>query len=668
MSHPLNPAQREAVRYLEGPLLVLAGAGSGKTRVIAAKIGFLIERGFDPESIVAITFTNRAAREMRSRTAELLASAGKSALAQHVAISTFHALGLRIVREHARELGLKPGFSILDPSDIEPIVAELIGTNDRGRARGAQTRISAWKNALTSPSAAAKAAQSDDVAVAAQAYLRYDDALRAYHAVDFDDLIALPIRLLTSNESALAKSRERCAHVLVDEYQDTNPAQYRLFKMLVGERGAFTVVGDDDQAIYGWRGATLDNLGALPNDYPSLKVVKLEQNYRSTARILRSANTLIANNPKLFAKSLWSERGYGDAIHVVPSADDEAEAESVVRRLLAHRFEQRGRYGDCAILYRGNHQAKPFEQELRAQGVPYEVSGGQSYFERTEIKDIVAYLRLIANDDDDQAFIRAVTTPKRGIGATTLERLSAIGGARDESLFAAVFAADANAAIADRQRQVLESFCAMINRLRFRAPREPAARLLDEIVADIGYEDFLLTTCERKQAEARWKSVRDFIAWLSAKGDADRSNLLELTQTIALITMLEEQEGSEADVVRLSTLHAAKGLEFPHVYLVGLEEGLLPHREAIASGNVDEERRLLYVGLTRAQRSVHLSYCRKRKRAGNSVECQPSRFLAELAQDDLRWAGTKLPADEAAREKVAGAERLAQLKAMFAAK
>jgi ATP-dependent DNA helicase Rep len=668
MSFPLNPAQREAVRYLDGPLLVLAGAGSGKTRVIAAKIGFLIERGFDPARIVAITFTNRAAREMRERAGELLAKDGKRGLAEDVAISTFHALGLRVIRNDARALGLKPGFSILDPADIEPIVAELIGTTDRARARSAQGRISAWKNALASPAAASKAARSDDEALAAQAYLRYDAALRAYHAVDFDDLIALPIKLFAASGSALTRWRERCAHVLVDEYQDTNPAQYRLFKLLVGEGGGFTVVGDDDQAIYGWRGASLENLGELPNDYPSLKIVKLEQNYRSTVRILRSANALIANNPKLFEKSLWSERGHGDAIHVSPADDDDAEAESVVRRLLAHRFEHRGRYRDYAILYRGNHQAKPFEQQLRAQGVPYEVSGGQSYFERAEIKDIVAYLRLIANDDDDPAFIRAVTTPKRGIGATTLERLSAIGGARHASLFAAVFADDANAGIPDRQRQALDAFCTMINGLRYRAPREPAARLLDELVADIGYEDFLFSTCERKQAEARWKSVRDFLSWLSAKGDADRKNLLELTQTIALITMLEEQEGDQADAVRLSTLHAAKGLEFPHVYLVGLEEGLLPHREAIANGNVDEERRLLYVGITRAQMSVHLSYCRKRKRAGQSVECQPSRFLAELAQEDLRWAGTKLSEDEAAREKVAGTARLAQLKAMLAAK
>ena len=668
MSFPLNPAQREAVRYLDGPLLVLAGAGSGKTRVIAAKIGHLVERGHDPKRIAAITFTNRAAREMRERAGELLAQQGKGDLAAAVTICTFHALGLKIIRSAPAALGLKPGFSILDPGDIEGIVAELLQTTDRARARAAQWRISAWKNALQSPAAARKGARGDDDLAAAEAYRRYDDTLRAYQAVDFDDLIALPIGLLAADETAASKWRERCGYLLVDEYQDTNPAQYRLIRLLVGERAAFTVVGDDDQAIYGWRGASLDNLAELPKDYPALNVVKLEQNYRSTVRILRSANALIAGNPKLFDKKLWSEHGHGDPIRVSPAADDEAEAEGVVRRLIAHRFEHRGRHRDYAILYRGNHQAKLFEQQLRAQNVPYEISGGQSYFERAEIKDIVAYLRLIANDDDDPAFIRAVTTPKRGVGATTLERLGAVGGARHESLFAAVFAAATHAAIPARQREILDVFCTMINHLRYRAAREPAARLLDELLTAIGYEDYLVSTCDRKQAETRWKSVRDFVGWLSKKGEADRKNLLELTQLIALITMLEGQDEAETDTVRLSTLHAAKGLEFPHVFLVGLEEGLLPHREAVANGNVDEERRLFYVGITRAQRSLHLSFCRRRRRAGAPVECQPSRFLAELAQDDLRWSGEPVPADEAAREKSAGSARLKQLKAMLAAK
>ena len=668
MSFPLNAAQREAVRYLDGPLLVLAGAGSGKTRVITAKIAHLIASGHDAKRIAAITFTNRAAREMRERAAELLSERGGNNLAADVTICTFHSLGLRILRGDAKALGLKPGFSILDPGDIEPIVGELLQTSDRARARAAQWRISAWKNALVSPAAAAKTAQSGDEKAAATAYRRYDETLRAYQAVDFDDLIALPIDLLAADENVASKWRERCGHLLVDEYQDTNPAQYRLIRHLVGTRAAFTFVGDDDQAIYGWRGASVDNLAELPKDFPAVKVIKLEQNYRSTVRILRSANALIAGNPKLFDKKLWSERGHGDPIRISPAADDEAEAESVVRRLIAHRFEHRGRYRDYAVLYRGNHQAKPFEQALREQNVPYEISGGQSYFERVEIKDLVAYLRLIANDDDDPAFIRAVTTPKRGVGATTLERLGAIGGTRHESLFAAVFADEARAAIPARQREILDAFCTLINNLRHRAAREPAARLLDELVAAIGYDDYLESTCDKKQAEARSRSVRDFIGWLSRKGEADRKNLLELTQMIALITMLEGQDERETDAVRLSTLHAAKGLEFPHVFVVGLEEGLLPHRESIANGNVDEERRLFYVGITRAERSLHLSFCRKRRRAGETIECQPSRFLGELAQEDLRWSGTPLPPDEAAKEKVAGSERLKQLKAMLAAK
>ena len=647
---------------------MLAGAGSGKTRVITAKIGHLIVSGHDPKRIAAITFTNRAAHEMRERAAQLLAKQGQGGLVEDVTICTFHALGLKIIRGDAAALGLKPGFSILDPGDIEPIVAELLQTSDRARARAAQWRISGWKNALVSPHAAAKDARNDDEKAAAIAYRRYDEALRAYQAVDFDDLIVLPNALLASDAHVAAKWRERCAHLLVDEYQDTNPAQYRLVRQLVGERAAFTMVGDDDQAIYGWRGASADNLAQLPKDYPALKVIKLEQNYRSTVRILRSANSLIAANPKVFDKKLWSEHGHGDPIRIAPAADDEAEAESVVRRLLAHRFEHRARYSDYAILYRGNHQAKPFEQALRAQSVPYEISGGQSYFERAEIRDIVAYLRLVANDDDDPAFIRAITTPKRGIGATTLERLGGIGGSRHGSLFAAVFADGARSAIPARQREILDRFCALINDLRFRAEREPAARLLDELVAEIGYDDYLESTCDKKQAEARSRSVRDFIGWLSRKGEADRKNLLELTQMIALITMLEGQDEAQADAVRLSTLHAAKGLEFPHVFVVGVEEGLLPHRESIANGNVEEERRLFYVGITRAERSLHLSFCRRRKRAGETMECEPSRFLSELVKEDLRWSGEPLPPDEAAKEKSAGRERLKAMKAMLVAK
>ncbi len=669
MTSSLNAAQREAVRHDCGPLLVLAGAGSGKTRVITAKIAHLVARGVAPERIVAITFTNKAAREMRERAQDLLRRQGAADAANAVRISTFHSLGLSIVRAEHRALGLRSGFSILDPSDLESIVGELAASADRGRTRAIQWKISQWKNALVSPEEALSAAADDAERIAARAYLGYAEALRAYQAVDFDDLIGLPVTLLDNDAAARERWQARCAHVLIDEYQDTNPAQYRLFRHLVGAATPFTAVGDDDQAIYGWRGATLDNLAALPRDYPQLRVIKLEQNYRSTVRILRCANALIGNNPKLFDKRLWTELAHGEPLRVTPAADDEAEAELVVHRLLAHRFEHRSRFSDYAILYRGNHQARVFETVLRAQSVPYEISGGTSLFERTEIKDVVAYLRLVANDDDDPAFLRAIAVPKRGVGQATLRQLGEIAAARKVSLFGAVFEPEAAGTLGARAKSALAEFCALINGLRHRAEREPAGRLLADMMRGIGYADWLTSTLDRKDAITRTQSVDDFIGWLSRKGEADGKNLLELTQMIALITMLEgreSREGEGPDAVHLSTLHAAKGLEFPHVFLVGLEEGILPHREAVEAGNVDEERRLMYVGLTRAQRSLQMSYCRSRKRAGEKVDCAPSRFIAELAQEDLRHSGEPLSADEATQAKNSGNARLAALKALVA--
>ena len=669
MSFPLNPSQREAVRHVGSPLLVLAGAGSGKTRVITAKIAHLVETGASPASIAAITFTNKAAKEMAERSRDLLAKQGAGAGAggaRGPAISTFHALGLAIVRAEAAELGLRAEFSVLDPGDLEPIVAELVATADRARARAAQWQVSRWKNALVSPAAALAAAASADELAAARAYAQYADTLAAYQAVDFDDLIALPVALFERDAEARARWQRRYSHVLVDEYQDTNPAQYRLFRHLVGEATPFTVVGDDDQAIYGWRGATLDNLAQLPRDYPDLKVIKLEQNYRSTVRILRSANAVIAKNPKLYEKKLWSELGLGDTLRVAPAADEEGEAEMVVGRLCAHRFEKRTRHADYAILYRGNHQARAFETVLRARGVPYEISGGQSMFDRTEIRDIVAYLRVIANEDDDPAFVRAATTPRRGVGAATLARLSEIGAARKTSLFGAAFEPEFAAAVPQRQREAIDEFCALVNRLRHRAPKEPAARLLNELVAAIGYEDWLVATLDKRDAAERARSVADFVGWLGRKGETDGRNLLELTQMVALVTRLDDRDAETADAVRLSTLHAAKGLEFPHVFMVGVEEGILPHREAVDAGNVDEERRLMYVGITRAQESLQLSYCRTRKRAGEKVDVAPSRFIGELAQEDVRYADAPLAPDDAAREKASGAARLKSLKASLA--
>ncbi|MEW6119338.1 MAG: UvrD-helicase domain-containing protein [Pseudomonadota bacterium] len=653
----LNPPQREAVKYLDGPLLVLAGAGSGKTRVITQKIAYLIgECGYRPSSIAAITFTNKAAREMQDRAAKLLQGVDTRGLI----VTTFHSLGLRMLRENALQAGLKPGFSILDSADAMQIVSEILKTTDMQEIRRAVTRISLWKNELVSPAVAHAAAEDDNARAYAKIYDRYDATLRAYQAVDFDDLIRLPAELLDTHADLRETWQNRLRHILVDEYQDTNAAQYRLLQKLTGVRAAFTAVGDDDQAIYGWRGASADNLRQLRDDYPQLHVVKLEQNYRSTVRILKAANSLIANNPKLFEKRLWSDLGVGDPVQVLPARDDEHEAESVVMRLLSHKFQHRTEWRDYAILYRGNYQARVFEQALRNEKVPYQLSGGQSFFDKSEIKDIIAYLRLIANDDDDPAFIRAVTTPKRGIGAATLEKLGQVAATLHTSLFEAVFSAAAAAKIGERQLAPLVEFCQFINRFEARIAHEPAGELLNDLLQAIGYEAWLFDQDDPRAAQSRWDNVREFATWIAKKGEEDEKDLLQLTQTIALITLLEGREDEEPDAVRLSTLHAAKGLEFGHVFLVGVEENILPHRDAMDEGRLEEERRLMYVGVTRARKSLTMTYCARRKRARESVSCEPSRFIDELG-DDIR----RPDAAPDAESKASGSHRLAALKAML---
>lgn len=662
MLSSLNTPQREAVKYLDGPLLVLAGAGSGKTRVITQKIAYLIgECGYAPGHIAAITFTNKAAREMQERVGKLL----KDTPARHLTVTTFHSLGLMMLRQEARRLGYKPQFSILDSADSLQIVSDILKSTDKKEIRRLQHRISTWKNGMLSPDGVLSRAENEGEAQAAKLYAAYQTTLQAYQAMDFDDLIRLPVELFERDPEALDKWRNRFRYLLIDEYQDTNTCQYRLLKLLAGPRGAFTAVGDDDQAIYAWRGADARNLHNLREDFPSLHVVKLEQNYRSTVRILRSANALIANNPKLFEKKLWSELGTGDPIHVVAAKDEEDEAEKVVMRLVAHKFENRTRFSDYAILYRGNHQARVFEQYLRNQKVPYLLSGGTSFFDRAEIKDIIAYLRLIANSDDDPAFIRAVTTPRRGIGTQTLEKLGNYAAGRHVSLFAAVFEAGLELQMGPKQHEPLVEFCGFINNLQHRAAREPAPGILEDLLSAVGYEAYLYDQDDQRVAAAKWSNVQDFVGWLNRRAEEDGKPLVELTQTIALITMLEGREDEEVDAVRLSTLHAAKGLEYPHVFLVGVEEGILPHRESVDGDQIEEERRLMYVGITRAQRSLTLSYCKKRKRAGEWQMCEPSRFIDELVAEDLRVSGR--PVDPA-EQKAEGAARLAQLKAMLASK
>lgn len=665
MSAQLNPPQREAIRYLDGPLLVLAGAGSGKTRVITEKIAYLIRAcGLSPSTIAAITFTNKAAREMRERVEKLLG--GKP---EGLTVSTFHSLGMRILREEARLLGYKPNFSIFDAADALGVVSDFAHSADKATIRRLQARISHWKNALVSPEAARSAAANEIEALAAQAYASYVATLKAYQAVDFDDLIALPVALFEAHAGALEKWQRRLRYLLIDEYQDTNACQYRLLRQLAGARAAFTAVGDDDQAIYGWRGADIENLRGLPRDYPQLKVIKLEQNYRSTARILKAANALIANNQKLFEKKLWSELGHGEPIRVSACKDNEKEAEQVVMKLQAHRFEHQAKFSDYAILYRGNFQARLLEQYLRDQRVPYILSGGQSFFDKTEIKDVTAYLRLLANRDDDPAFIRAATTPRRGIGGATLEALGAYAGERRRSLFAAAGEAGFAQRVQTRQSSALQDFCQFIDRLEQRARREPVERVMHDLLDAIGYEAWLRGEEERRAAETRWANVQELAQWLARRGEEDEKNLIELTQMIALINLIDRQHEGSADgapdAVQLSTLHAAKGLEFGHVFLIGVEEGVLPHRESLDPARLEEERRLMYVGITRARRSLHISYAERRKQGREFLPSAPSRFIAEMGKEDLRFSGG---ANAAPTDKASGSARLAAMRAMLAGK
>jgi ATP-dependent DNA helicase Rep len=659
MLSKLNPVQREAVTHLDGPLLVLAGAGSGKTRVITHKIAHLIENcGYEPRNVAAITFTNKAASEMRARVADLL----KNTDTKGLVVSTFHSLGMHILRAEAKLIGFKPQFSIFDSSDTWKIFNELTNSGDKQEIRDMQTQISNWKSAFVSPEQAAQDAQNDVAKVHARVYRRYQETLRAYQAVDFDDLIHLPVLLFKQHPEVLLRWQLKLRYLLVDEYQDTNLCQYQLIKLLADMRAAFTVVGDDDQSIYAWRGASIDNIHNLRDEYANLRIIKLEQNYRSSQRILKVANHLINHNTKVFEKKLWSDHGIGDPIRIYAARDEEHEAESVVMKLMSHKFEHRTQFSDYVILYRSNHLSRIFEEQLRGQRIPYTVSGGTSFFERAEIKDITAYLRLIANPDDDPAFIRAITTPKRGIGSTTLEKLGNYAGERRISLFDAAFETPIQHELPARQYEELMLFCNFINRIQDRADKDPCAELLDELVRAIDYETWLYDSHDPRMADSKWENVQEFIAWLKRKAEAEEKSLIEMVQTVALINMLEGKD-QEPDAVSLSTLHAAKGLEFPHAFIIGAEEEILPFRDSDEK-QVEEERRLMYVGITRAERSLQISYCNRRKRGKDWQACEPSRYIEEMPKEELVFAGSHADAVQTV-SKDEGMDKLARLKAML---
>ncbi|MCM5681725.1 UvrD-helicase domain-containing protein [Schlegelella sp. S2-27] len=656
MSSPppsLNPAQLEAVHYLQGPCLVLAGAGSGKTRVITHKIARLLQAGYQPGQIAAITFTNKAAEEMRERAKALV---GPRA-AKHLVISTFHSLGVKLLRADGQRLGLKEKFSILDSDDVLSILRDAGSTTDAALARRWQWTISLWKNQGLSSDQAEAAVQNDDERVAARVMRLYEERLLAYQAVDFDDLIGLPLKLLQRDDEARAKWQDTLRYVLVDEYQDTNAVQYELLKALVGERAMFTAVGDDDQSIYGWRGATIENLKRLPQEYPQLKVIPLEQNYRSTGSILRAANNVIAANPKIFEKKLWSEYGDGDPVRVVECDNEEHEAERAVARIQSIRAgattQAPAEWSDFAILYRANHQARMLEQALRKAQIPYKVSGGQSFFDRAEIKDLCGWLRLLVNNDDDPAFLRAVTTPKRGIGHQTLGHLGEFSAKWKVSLFEALFADSLSTAVNARAIGSLHEFGRYVNDLEYRfrhtVGSEDAKPVLMEWLKEIGYEQHLYDGEDNEKIAAnRWQNVLDFIDWVARRcggqleteggvtEETERKSILDVAQSISVILSLAER-GGDPNVVTLSTLHASKGLEWPHVVLAGVNEGLLPFKsedEEMTAQRLEEERRLMYVGITRARTTLAVSTLKRRKKGREFVQGIPSRFIGEMKLDE----------------------------------
>lgn len=669
----LNPGQQQAVEYVQGPCLVLAGAGSGKTRVITNKIAHLIRNtGYQPRQIAAVTFTNKAAREMKERVAQTL---GRKE-AKGLMISTFHTLGLEIIKREYKALGMKSNFSLFDDQDQLALLKELTFDHleeDKELLQQLVSQISNWKNALLTPEQAKGLARSEREHTFAECYRRYELHLNSCNVLDFDDLITKPTLLFARDEQARERWQQRIRYLLVDEYQDTNTSQYQLVKLLVGKRAYFTVVGDDDQSIYSWRGAQPKNLVQLSKDFPELRVIKLEQNYRSSGCILNAANILIANNPHVFEKQLFSNLGYGDPMKVITANNEDHEAERVVGELIAHHFINKTDYKDYAILYRGNHQSRIFEKMLMQNRIPYRISGGTSFFSRPEIKDLLAYLRVLTNPEDDSAFLRVVNTPRRGIGPATIQKLGEWANTRDKSLYQASFDLGLGQTLSGQGLAALTNFTGWLAEVEKLVEREPLIAVRD-LLHGLDYQSWLFeTSASPKAAEMRMKNVDQLFSWMAEMLEGDDLNepmtLAQVVTRFTLRDMMERgEEAEELDQVQLMTLHASKGLEFPYVFLVGMEEGILPHQSSIDEDNVDEERRLAYVGITRAQKSLFFTLCRERRQYGELIRPEPSRFLYELPQDDLHWDDGKKVVKTAEEKQRAGLRGVAGLKAMLAKK
>lgn len=656
--HGLNPPQQAAVLHCDGPLLVLAGAGSGKTRVIVEKIAHLIGRGIMPaRRIAAITFTNKAAREMRERIGKRL----KGDAAEGLTLCTFHALGLRFLQIEHEKAGLRRGFSVFDADDTTAQIKDLLPAGAAPDALdNVRNLISRAKNAGLSPEQALEAARSPRERMAAELYVRYQQRLASFNAVDFDDLIRLPVQLLEGSEELQRTWRERIGYLLVDECQDTNDAQYRLLKALAGPKGLFTCVGDDDQSIYAWRGANPDNLLQLGKDYPHLRIVKLEQNYRCSNRVLRAANALIAHNPHEHPKKLWSDQPDGERIRVWECRDAAHEAEKVAAEIHFLHTARQAPWSDFCVLFRGNHQSRALEKALQLLGVPYHLSGGTAFLDRGEVKDLLAWLRLIANPDDDAAFLRAVGAPKREIGAATLTRLADLARHAHLSLSRAAESVGALKQLGPRAANAVEGFARCVQGLRQDAAKLTPAQLVQAVAERSGMLAALRAQSKDEAGFLRRKAnLEELAQWFDGARNAGPG---ELAASLALLSHADK--GEAGNQVRLMSLHAAKGLEFRYVFIVGMEDGTLPHEASLEEGRVEEERRLLYVGITRAKERLWLSYSREAQRWGERVRLKPSRFLDELPAEELQRDGAD-PELDAAHKKERASAGFAAIKALL---
>lgn len=656
--HGLNPPQAAAVLHVEGPLLVLAGAGSGKTRVIVEKIAHLIGSGRYPaRRIAAITFTNKSAKEMRERVAKRL----REQDADEVTICTFHALGLKFLQIEHAAVGLKRGFSIFDADDAAAQIKDLMYGAKPDDIEDMKNLVSRAKNAGLSPEQAMAAARSNREKEAASVYERYQLRLTAFNAVDFDDLIRLPVQVLEENPEIAVAWRERIGYLLVDECQDTNDAQYRLLKQLAGDKGNFTCVGDDDQSIYAWRGANPENLQQMGRDYPALEIIKLEQNYRCSNRVLRAANALIANNPHEHLKKLWSDQADGERIRVWECRNSEHEAEKVAAEIAFVAQSRKVPWSDFCILFRGNFQSRPLEKAMQLLRIPYHLTGGTMFLERQEVKDTLAWLRLLVNPDDDTAFMRAVQSPKRDVGAGTLAKLAELAQEKDMPMAQAAEAIGALQQLPPRAANSLARFTDILRDLRAQTRQVSSGDMIRKVAKESGLLSELRQQAKEEASyQRRANNIEELAQWF--EGGPRGATAADLAGQLALLSRSDKDEGGNQ--VRMMTMHASKGLEFPYVFIVGCEDGVLPHQVSLDEGNLQEERRLLYVGITRAKIQLWMSYSKLTRKFGEHVRLKPSRFFEEIPAEEIQRDGAD-PVADAARKKERASAGLAAIEALF---